>query len=73
MDAAARKKVEQQVYKKHPEVAGARPTVSERPNQQLLFVFTAKAKTADGKTITHTLRVVTDEQGKILKTTASRG
>lgn len=73
MDADARKKVEQQIYKKYPEVAGSRPTVSERPNQQFLFVFTGKGKTADGKTINHSIRVVTDERGKIIKTTTSRG
>ena len=73
MDAETRKKVEQQIYRKFPEVSGAKATVSTRPNDQYLFVFTGKAKLADGKSITHTIRVVTNEQGKILKTTTSRG
>jgi hypothetical protein len=73
MDSEIRKKVEQQIYRKYPEVAGSRPTVSERPNQQYLFVFTRKGNTEDGKTINHSIRVVTDDHGKIIKTTTSRG
>jgi hypothetical protein len=73
MDADLKKKVEQQIQKKFPEVAGVKPTVSSRPDNQYLFVFNAKAKMADGKTFTHTIRVVVNDQGKILKTTTSRG
>ena len=73
MDAATKKKIEDQIHKKHPEVAGSRAKVSPRPNDQYLLVFTGKGKTPDGKTITHTIRVVANENGKILKTTSSRG
>jgi hypothetical protein len=73
MDAATKKKVEEQIYKKFPDVSGSHAKVSERPNDQYLFVFTGKAKLADGKSITHTIRVVVNESGKILKTTTSRG
>jgi hypothetical protein len=73
MDAECKKKVEQLIYKKYPEVAGSRPTISERPNQQYLFVFTGKGKTADGKLITHSIRVVTNDNGKIIKTSTSKG
>jgi hypothetical protein len=73
MDAAIKKKVEEQIHKKYPEVAGSHAKVSPRPNDQYLLVFSGKGKTPDGKTINHTIRVVVDEKGKILKTTSSRG
>ena len=73
MDSAVKKKIEEQIHRKHPEVSGSHAKVSSRPNNQYLLVFTGKGKTPDGKTITHTIRVVADENGKIIKTTSSRG
>ncbi|MBI9050506.1 MAG: hypothetical protein JEZ00_13880 [Anaerolineaceae bacterium] len=73
MDAEIKKKIEQQIYKKYPEVSGSHAKVSTRPNDQYLLVFSGKGKTADGKTITHNIRVVVNDKGKIIKTTTSRG
>jgi hypothetical protein len=60
-----------QIYRKFPEVNGAQPAVSERPDNQTLLIFKGSAATTDGHTIQRVVRVVADSNGKILKTTTS--
>lgn len=72
MDSKLIDSVCQQVYRKFPEVDGAKPTVSARPNAEYLLVFKGSAVTADGHTLPRTVRVVADAKGKVVRMTTSR-
>jgi hypothetical protein len=61
-----------EIYRRFPEVKGARPKVSAYSGSQVLLIFTGKATTADGKSLSRTVRVVASEDGKIGKVTTSR-
>jgi hypothetical protein len=61
-----------QIYRRFPEVSGSQPKVQSRPDDHALLVFQGKGKTADGKSITRTVRVVVDPAGKITKVSTSR-
>lgn len=61
-----------QVYRRFPQVAGASPQVQDRPNDQVLLIFRGTSKTADGRALSHTVRVVAGPDGKIIKMTSSK-
>lgn len=65
-----------QIYRRFPEVDGARPRVQSQPgngsSQNYLLIFKGSATTADGKKMPRVVRVVADERGKIVKVTTSR-
>jgi|WetSurMetagenome_2_1015567.scaffolds.fasta_scaffold1015795_2 hypothetical protein len=61
-----------QVYQRFPEVKGVQPKISTPGDSQTLLIFSGKATTADGKTITRNVRVVVGPTGKIVKMTTSR-
>lgn len=60
------------IYQKYPEFQGVSPKISSQPGERALLIFSSKGKTADGKVIARTLRVVVDARGKIVKATTSR-
>jgi hypothetical protein len=68
------------IHRRYPEFEGVRPKVrlqtppegARNPARTYLLTFSKKATLGDGKTMTRALRVVTDEQGKIIKVTTSR-
>lgn len=62
----------EQVYRRFPEVAGKQPRVQHQPDDRLLLIFHATAKTSDGRSIPRTVRVVVSAAGKIVKMTTSR-
>jgi hypothetical protein len=62
----------EQVYRRFPEVSGSRPSVQDRPGSQYLLIFHGSARSADGRTIAHTVRIVANAAGKIVKATSSR-
>ena len=72
MDNATVDKVCSQVYRKFPEFKGSRPRVSAYSSGLSLLVFDASAKTANGKSLHQTVRVVADNNGSIKKMTMSR-
>jgi len=84
MDQKLLKQVVADVYDRYPEFAGCRPKVrlqttaqgkpaDDPPNYLLTFKGTASARSATGtKSISRYLRVVVDQQGKIIKVTTSR-
>lgn len=72
MDQQKLNQVCEQVYRRFPQVAGSRPKVQSRPDQQYLLVFQGAGQAADGRKIPQTVRVVVSADGKILKTTTSR-
>lgn len=66
------KAVRSTIAKDYPDFAAARPQVSERSDGTFLLTYTAGHKTEDGLTLRSSLRVVADENGKILKISTSR-
>jgi hypothetical protein len=84
MDPKLLKQVVTEVYDRYPEFAGCRPKVrlqtnsqgkpaADPPNYLLTFKGSAAARSATGtKSISRYLRVVVDQQGKIIKVTTSR-
>lgn len=62
----------EQIYRRFPQVAGSQPSVQARPDGQSLLIFRGSAKTADGRSMTQTVRVVASPEGKIIKTTTSK-
>ncbi len=65
-----------QIYKRFPEVDGAKPKVQTQSSGQdgpvYLLVFKGKAVTADGKSMPRIVRATVDDHGKIIKVTTSR-
>lgn len=61
-----------QVYRRYPQVNGASPKIEDRPNDQVLLIFRGSSKAADGRTLSHTVRVVASADGKIIKMTSSK-
>lgn len=72
MDRSAIEKVCQKVYRRFPDLKSKRPRVSSQGNGRFLLLFSGSATTPDGMSISQTIRVVADEQGRILKTSTSR-
>ncbi|NLG96378.1 MAG: hypothetical protein GX491_03360 [Chloroflexi bacterium] len=66
------KEICQQVYKRFPQVAGCEPKAESRPEGQTLLIFQGASKTADGRSIAHTIRVLVSTDGKILRMTTSK-
>jgi hypothetical protein len=62
----------EQIYHRFPQISGSRPSVQNRPGSQFLLIFRGSSRSADGRTIAHTIRVVASEAGKIIKVTSSR-
>ncbi|MBI9043252.1 MAG: hypothetical protein JEZ06_02130 [Anaerolineaceae bacterium] len=65
-------KVCNEIYRKYPDMDGVKPEVKPYSSNKELLIFNTKAKTSNGFSLTKTLRVVVNQEGKILKTTASR-
>ena len=72
MEAKLKNSVCASVYRQFPELRGVAPQVKSLPADKYQLVFNGKVKTADGKTLPRTVRVVSDKNGKILKLTTSR-
>lgn len=62
----------EKVYQKFPEVAGKKPVKHNQPDGKVLFIFKGEGKAANGVKIPRVIRVLVDQNGKILKMTTSR-
>jgi hypothetical protein len=71
MEPSALDRVCQSVYRQFPELRGSRPSVKQNGSNYLI-IFSGHAKTADGKSISRTVRVTASESGSVLKLTTSR-
>jgi hypothetical protein len=60
-----------QVYQKFPEAKGVRPKVKAYSESQSLLLFQTTSKTADGRSLPRTIRVIVDQRGKISKMSTS--
>ncbi|MFN2305062.1 MAG: hypothetical protein ACK2TV_15130 [Anaerolineales bacterium] len=72
MDKSTLEKVCTKIYHRFPSMRGKKPSVSKQTEDRYLLLFSGSHQTPDGKTIQQTLRVVTSEDGRILKTSMSR-
>ncbi len=72
MDRQMISSVSREVYRNFPEVKGSQPEIRPQGQTRHLLIFHGKGVTEDGHTINRTVRVVVDENGKIVKTTTSR-
>lgn len=61
-----------QISKQYPGIKGHNPGVTKQANGQYLIIFSMDVETPDGKVITHKIRVIASDEGKILKTSMSR-
>ena len=72
MNKSILEKVCQDVYRRFPVVKGCHPKVSKQAEDRYLLVFSSAEKSPDGQSIQQMLRVVTAEDGRIIKTSMSR-
>lgn len=72
MDNSALEKVCRQIYKRFPPLKDKRPKVSKQAGDNYLLIFSGSGKSPDGRSIQQTIRVVANEDGKIIKTSMSR-
>lgn len=72
MDQQTIDKVCEKVSKRFPETAKKKPKVKPYEGDLSLLIFDFKAKTADGKLLPRTVRVIANPGGKIIKITTSR-
>jgi hypothetical protein len=81
MDKKLVNSISRQIYKQFPEFDGKKPKVRRRTspksnhsNQKITYLLTYQgtSKVQGGKTINRYVRVVADQNGKIIKTTTSR-
>jgi hypothetical protein len=72
MDREVMKKICEQIYKRFPDVNGSKPKVRAYEQDQSLLIFQGKGTTADGRSISRTVRVVVNPDGKIKKVSTSR-
>jgi len=66
-------KISRKVYQSHPEVAGSKPKISKQATDRFLLLFKSKAALGGNKVIEHSIRVISNEKGDILKISSARG
>ena len=72
MDKKALNQVCKNIYSRFPPLKDVQPKVSKQGEDRFLLIFSGSGKSPDGKTIKQTVRVVANNDGKILKTSMSR-
>lgn len=79
MDSKAISGIKQRIYRQFPEVAGEEPSVkaqavAKTPGQSATYLITFKSRVSQpsGPAFNRTVRVVTNDEGRILKVTTSR-
>jgi hypothetical protein len=60
------------VYQLFPRITGVIPEIKSQPHESYLFIFRSSGSAPDDRVIPINIRVITDEKGKILKTSSSR-
>lgn len=72
LDSRALQKVCAEVYRKYPAVNGCNPKVQPYNRDQFLVIFQSRGKTANGLPLSTTVRAVANQDGKIIKLSASK-
>jgi hypothetical protein len=72
MNAHTLARICSEVYRRFPQVAGSQPKIQPRSGEQVMLIFRGASLAADGHKMNHTIRVVADPDGKIIKITNSK-
>lgn len=72
MDSSAIKKVNKEVFQRHPQMAGINPKVSQQTADRYLLVYSKTIEIATGRNMQQTIRVTADKQGNVLKMSVSK-
>jgi hypothetical protein len=86
LDPKIIQKVSEQIYKRFPEVMGARPNIKKQPGRKnttdrekstngsinFLLTYHGSVEVSEGRKMERWVRVVVNDRGKILKMTTSR-
>lgn len=72
MDSAVINKINKEVFKKHPQMAGTNPRVSQQTDNRYLLLYTRKLEIAAGRSMEQTVRVTVDQQGNVLRMSTSK-
>lgn len=72
MDQKTIESVCKKIYRKFPPFRDKAPQVTKQGDARYLLIFSGSGITPDGKTIQQTIRVVTTEDGRIIKTSMNR-
>lgn len=73
MDSSALQQVIKTINNEYPKTRGCSPKVSQQADGRNLIVFSFCDMLPGSKSIQQNLRVVADDQGRILKKSSSRG
>ena len=66
-------KVNREIYKKFPNMAGINPKITQQPGNKILLIYKSSGELPGGKTLSQAIRVVVDSNGEVCKITSSRG
>jgi CDP-diacylglycerol pyrophosphatase len=72
MDSSSISKVNREVYKRHPHMAGASPKVSQQTENRYLLLYTKNITIGAARSMEQTIRVTADGQGNIIRMSASK-
>jgi len=72
MDSDTISKIDEQVFRQFPFLTGSMPDVSQENENRWLLLYKGSAVTADGHDLPIVVRVIADNDGKVIKLTSSR-
>jgi hypothetical protein len=72
MDSDTISKIDQQVFRQFPFLSGTIPDVSQENENRWLLLYKGSAVTADGHEMPVVVRVLADNDGRVIKLTSSR-
>ncbi|MCU0488731.1 MAG: hypothetical protein MUE67_07245 [Anaerolineales bacterium] len=72
MDHTLLTPINQEVYRRFPELRGVKPSM-QKLAQNTLLIYQSLVSLPGNKTLQRSVRVVVNEQGKIVKISTSRG
>lgn len=76
MDRSAISRLSNSVVRQYPEMKSVRPTIKEQKKpgggSQFLLTYKGKAKLPGGRTMSRIVRVVADEDGRLIRMSSSK-
>lgn len=72
MDSDTISKIDQQVFRQFPYLNGTTPEIEQQNENHWLLIYKGSAVTADGHEMPVVVRVIADNDGKVIKLTSSR-
>jgi hypothetical protein len=71
MDTNSIDSINQEVYKRFPELLGVKPKL-QKLERNILLIYQTQVRLPDAHSLNRSVRVVADDQGKIVKISTSR-